>query len=299
MIFGFFLAHARTEYSYRFNYTGKCEEKELKRGRYLFEVWGAQGGLCSNSNEKARGGYAYGVIKLDFDVTVNVCVGGQGQSYTKPATEGFPSGGFNGGGNGATGNRNGTCSGGGGGATDIRLTNNLTKLIVAGGGGGCIQYNYVVYSGGVGGGLIGGDGEQPSDHNGENLGRGGQQFFTDNAGNYTSGNINSTAESGQFGIGGAASAPVEASAGDGGGGYFGGGGGADVGSGGGGSGFLHSYMIGEVLSGDREFIDPNGVKETGHPANGYAKITKLNAVSCKMTQTISIPPIIFILSLIK
>ena len=259
---------------------------------------GPQGGLCSLTDENARGGYTYGAIKLNSDVTVNVCVGEQDQFYKKSEIKGFPSGGFNGGGNGATGKRNGSCSGGGGGATDIRLSDNITKLIVAGGGGGCVEYGNGKYAGGAGGGLIGGDGKQSNESKGTNIGRGGQQFFTDNAGNYTAGD-GTKAESGEFGIGGNGSTISQASAGGGGGGYFGGGGGADIGSGGGGSGFLPSYMIGEVLRGDVEFPSPNGGKEKGHPGNGYAKITKLNADSCKIAQTISIPPIIFILSLIK
>ena len=270
-----------------FNYKGECEDFEIPRGRYLFEVWGAQGGLCGLSDEHARGGYTFGIIKLNNYTKLKVCVGGQGKftNVTKNQSPPPPLGGFNGGGNGSNGKREASCSGGGGGATDIRLSDNVTRLIVSGGGGGCAVYaNNNIY-GGFGGGLIGGDGNQIENSKGQNKGRGGQQEFTENGGDYT-GETGTEASPGAFGLGGNASSISQASSGGGGGGYFGGGGGADTGSGGGGSGFLPSYMIGKIYRGDETFKSPSGENERGLPGDGFAKITPLNPDSCKILQPI-------------
>ena len=284
--------------SYEFQYNGECEEQELGPGRYLFEVWGAQGGLCGLSDNYSRGGYTYGIIRLISRITVKVCVGGRGQS--KSDISGIPAGGFNGGGYGDVGENEGGCSGGGGGATDIRYSDNISRLIVAGGGGGCVTYLDYVLEGGAGGGLIGGNGTQLTDSNGENKGKGGQQYLTENGGSYydtdAKGIHTVNGSRGEYGIGGNGSTIAQASAAGGGGGYFGGGGGADVGSGGGGSGFLPSYMIGKIFRGNQEFTDPEGNKEIGHKEDGYARITQLNPESCRIEKTIStFLPMIFIL----
>ena len=129
-----------------FSHTGSQISVKISPGRYLFEVWGAQGG----GEGGGKGGYSKGVISINKPLRVYVFVGGKGTR---------PEGGFNGGGDGGKGNFNSAGEmvndgGGGGGSTDIRLNRNIeSRIIVAGGGGGeCYYWS----SGGAGGDLEGG-----------------------------------------------------------------------------------------------------------------------------------------------
>ena len=87
---------------------GYCETVLLSKGIYTLEVWGAQGGNCTEQS-KGFGGYSKGRIFIReprFNLTV--CVGLQGQNTVDSID---PIGGFNGGGNGTK--KSGCCSGGG------------------------------------------------------------------------------------------------------------------------------------------------------------------------------------------
>ncbi|KAI5532282.1 glycine-rich protein family [Trichomonas vaginalis G3] len=124
---------------------------EIQAGRYIFEVWGAQGG-----QNGGLGGYAKGTISLKKNTTAFIYIGGQGSSNTNN----IHPGGFNGGGTGV-GYVDESYTGGGGGASDIRLLANSLyyRAIVAGGGGGIISY-IGSHTEGFGGGEFGGDGYQ-------------------------------------------------------------------------------------------------------------------------------------------
>ncbi|MDE5587235.1 MAG: hypothetical protein K2I72_02555, partial [Bacilli bacterium] len=182
-------------------------------GKYLLEVWGAQGGE-KRAGTGGYGGYSSGVVELQKDEILYITVGGQGA---------YRAGGYNGGGNGqyqagATTN----AAAGGGGATHIAKVSGLLStlasnvddiLIVAGGGGGSSEY---YYAGGSGGGIRG------------NNGTGACYIAT--GGTQTSGGSrgDSDAANGGFGYGGNAPNGRNVSgtygAGGGGGGFYGGGG---------------------------------------------------------------------------
>ena len=134
---------------------------DIQPGRYLFQVWGAQGGNteCPTEclhNDKIQfggfGGYSQSVYYIKTSTRLYLYIGAQ------PNTNSFGheiKGGYNGGGDG------GKYGGGGGGASDIRTTGgewneNLEKrIIVAGGGGGDRMYVNNSIRGGNGGGLVG------------------------------------------------------------------------------------------------------------------------------------------------
>ena len=191
-----------------------------KNGKYLVELWGAQGG--SNGG---KGAYTKGLLRLEADEKVYVYVGQQPTAAT---------GGWNGGGSSSTGN-------GGGGATDVRLKTGASKtetdnsaslasrIMVAGGGG---AGNYA-----SAGGTLRGLSVSGSYH-----GTGGTQVSGGIGGASTS---YLSASNGSFGKGG--DAGTNGSAGTGGGaGYYGGGGGVKsdgnaTGYGAGGSSYIAGY----------------------------------------------------------
>ena len=173
------------------------------------------------------------------------------------------------------------------GGTDIRIssTSLYARVIVASGGGG-IGYNSTP---GVGGGLVGGDGNTTG-----KTGLGGTQT----AGGASAG-TKSTA--GSFGQGGNGQQDSYAAAG-GGGGWYGGSSGyvaANDGgySGGGGSGYVYTsstasnYPFGCLLNssyyltdastigGNQSITEPNGTSVMGHSGNGYIRITVLEISS--------------------
>lgn len=97
-----------------------------KSGKYLLELWGANGG----KNSGGTGGFSKGTVELSSGEILYLYVGGKGISATTTTYTATSGGGFNGGGNAAYG------GGTGGGATDIRIggTTLNHRLIVAGGG---------------------------------------------------------------------------------------------------------------------------------------------------------------------
>ena len=209
-----------------------------KNGYYSIELWGAQGGSANYAG--GLGAYTKGHIYLNKGVKLYIYVGANGYSTT---------GGWNGGGTGASYGR------GGGGSTDVRTfkssTSSLwqeadslkTRIMVAAGGGGSSSYNvdgthYTRSAGGAAGGLIGYNGYQVtydgSSYNySGHYGTGATQI---KGGNYSA---TPTSHTGIFGVGSGAN-------GGGGSGWYGGGGSASVGAGGGGSSYIsgHAGCIG-------------------------------------------------------
>lgn len=229
---------------WNFNYTGDVQIFKVPfYGEYLLEVWGGQGGRTNGG----KGGYSKGKFTTLNVTELRVHVGGQG---------GMPAGGWNGGGLAAH-----VTVGGGGGATDIRTSSSLNdRIIVAGGGGGG-----QAYSGGFGGGLIGGNGISGYG----SIGYGGTQ----SAGG-------AGPRPGTFGIGGNGVAGGDGyGGGAGGGGWYGGGGASSDGSsyddsgGGGGSSYIGGVQEGSTISGNSSIPSPSGGTQVGNTGHGFARIT--------------------------
>ena len=239
---------------WEFTYTGNIQSFIVPvSGTYKLEVYGAQGGKCSNVYDNctnSKGGYSYGSKTLTKDSTLYVVVGGAGTDVeTNQAGNTTISGGYNGGGSGGSGPYYKGASGGG--ATHIATSTGLLSslssntsaiLIVAGGAGGGDHStdNFAkYYDGGTGGGTSGGAG----------------------TGSYPGGSGGTQTSGAAFGRGGncTAGTATEDGCGGGGGGFYGGLTSINRG-GGGGSGY-----IGGVTGGSMS----NGVRA----GNGYAKIT--------------------------
>ncbi|MGZ3920271.1 MAG: glycine-rich protein [Bacteroidia bacterium] len=206
--------------SYTFNYTGSTQTFVVPAGvtAITIETWGAQGGAnwVNNTN---YGGYAKGTFSATPGQTLAIYVGSQ--------ATGTP-GGYNGGGNGEGAGQ------GGGGASDVR-TGAFTlndRIIVAGGGGGAGYWSSLHVVGGVGGGLVGGDGYRDTPAN-----PGGQGGTQTSSGYGTCVSFSNTAMAGGFGYGGSPSGCGCEGYG-GGGGWYGGAGSGNCRGGGGGSGYL-------------------------------------------------------------
>lgn len=263
-----------------FDYTGTVQTVTLPKGTYKLECWGAQGGYSSSNSGievgmGGKGGYSAGTITLNQKTLIYIYTGGVGSiSGNGKADGGFP----NGGSSWASSTSEG--AGGGGGSSDIRIgTDSLyARVIVAGGGGGGGEDNE---TGGYGGGETGGT-----------------------SGSGTPGS--QTAPSGYFGIGGHTSYD----GGGGGGGWYGaypaggqttpatGSSGSDTSGSPGGSGYVYTsatasnYPLGcllnssyylsaaKTIAGNTSFTSPTGSSETGHPGNGYCRIT---VIECKST----------------
>lgn len=140
-----------------FNYTGAPQKVSLPAGTYKIEAWGARGGgAAPNSttlgDRGGAGSYTAGTIQLTQETELGVYVGGMG-AIASPYR--YTSGGFNGGGNGAS------TGYGGGGASDVRIGSELVgRIMVAAGGGGADNAGVAFGanddgSGGNAGGLIG------------------------------------------------------------------------------------------------------------------------------------------------
>lgn len=266
-----------------FDYTGAVQSITLPQGTYKLECWGAQGGYAGSSKHPSwdlgrggYGGYSVGTITLSGKKTsVYIYTGGAGQSSGGGKAEGgWP----NGGSSWASSTSEG--AGGGGGSSDIRIGQDslYARVIVAGGGGGGGEDSE---TGGYGGGTTGGSSGSGS------------------AGSTTS-------PSGYFGIGGHTSYD----GGGGGGGWYGacpaGGSttpatsasGSDTSGSPGGSGYVYtsstasqypsgcllnsSYYLSDAqtINGGTSFTSPTGSSETGHPGNGYCRIT---VIECNST----------------
>jgi hypothetical protein len=231
----------------------------LGEGIYIFECWGATGGVLQTSG--GRGSYVSGRIKLNYTTNFFLFVGEKGVAKGTEQT-------FNGGG-GTHYNASSTVykhaySSSGGGSTDIRLSGGpwdsfeslKTRIMVAAGGGG--ESNYVSNSninvgnpqpGGNGGSLVGEDGNYSMCVNCQTnsshiSATGGQQQKGGAVGGYYPRSCGYS--NGKFGIGGKACYDKWPSSG-GGGGYFGGGGGGvtthRLGTGAGGSSFVSGYSL--------------------------------------------------------
>lgn len=137
---------------YSFSYDGGFQVFNVpKSGRYLIELWGAQGGDYNANNVGGKGAYTSGIINLTKNEKIYVYVGGKGVARTA---------GFNGGAAGGP-STDGTYTAGGG-ATDVRLVSGIwnnaeslkSRIMVAAGGSGTGYYGAVLH-GGAGGALVG------------------------------------------------------------------------------------------------------------------------------------------------
>lgn len=264
-----------------FAYTGGAQEVQLVPGRYKLEVWGAQGGYRSSSSYGGKGGYSVGELTVNAEITAIVQVGGSGNT-------GGADGGYNGGGARSSYK-------GGGGATDIRLGTDsvYARVIVAGGGG---SDGASSKGGGYGGGTSG----QSRTENYGTGGYGGTQTGVSSSSWQTDTKSSSlTTQAGAyagFGFGGNGIYRSSGYGGAGGGGWYGGSGaypdssGDDDRGGGGGSGFVwtgsnapsgylltaeHYLSNASTKAGNTSFLSPDGVSQTGHTGDGYARITVL------------------------
>lgn len=292
----------------KFGYEGRVREVVLQSGRYLLEVWGAQGGDSvgtrrregSEGGKGGLGGYSKGTLTLTKETKIFVVVGQRGRSASQ-SDGSETSGGFPDGGGTKTGHYLNYTSvpGTGGGSTSIRVGSNslYTRVIVAGGGGGAGGDDVSTDHGGFGGGSSGGNsyacGKLQSQGSGTQTGS-------------TPGPKGSgpPGVAGTFGQG-ATSLYMHncCSGGGGGGGWYGGGSGGygcntNCASGGGGSGWiftsssLSNWKSGDssngtqflldsslylsnasTVPGNSSFKSPGGGNETGHKGDGYAKIT--------------------------
>lgn len=290
-----------------FDYTGTVQSVTLPEGTYKLECWGAQGGNSNLSNgtygNGGKGGYSTGILNVSTNTTIYITVGGQGQNG---ALNTRTAGGFNGGGDGY-GTNNSGVGGGGGGASDISLmrpvfsqssyfinkirdTNSLLSRIIVAGGGGSAGYNVSnnAANGGAGGGTTGQDGLSNRVYHGT----GGKQTTFGTGGSSEESNRYSVQA--KFGCGASASNSTDVAPG-GGGGWYGGGLHCDSG---GGSGYVYtsatasnypsgcllnsSYYLSDAktIAGNTSFTSPTGSSETGHPGNGYCRIT---VIECKST----------------
>ena len=217
-----------------FNYTGGVQTYIVPAGVSSIEVqtWGAEGGTGTYGGVTplaGLGGYAVGNLTVTPGETLQIYVGGQGDSAGP--------GGYNGGG--AAGTNYGAA---GGGASDVRRAPYALddRVIVAGGGGGA-AFGSSPSNGGNGGGLDGSDGQDMDSFFG---GGGGSQIAGGAAGC-----CYGAAEGGFFGEGGG---PGDYHNAGGGGGWYGGGSGAGQAGAGGGSSYIEGLEDASTTVGIRE-----------------------------------------------
>ena len=224
----------------------------LPRGQYIFEVWGAQGGLSGGA-----GGYSIGFIKLKYPTPIYITIGAQG-SYIENIKN-FTTTAYNGGGKGfahcTTLERS---AGSGGGATDIRLIGNTFdhRVLVAGGGGGNCTAAGLNVTPGVGGGETGGDSA---------TGKGGTQE--------SSPHVSTGIGPGSFGIGGSAQID-EGTAGGGGGGWYGGSSGKQSSANGGAGGSGYALHQNSYKPEGYKINDPNYFFSYWHLYDGNSQVPK-------------------------
>ena len=275
---------------FEFDYTGTIEEFVTPQdGKYLLEVWGAQGG-DTNDYIGGYGGYSKGEINLKKEDKLYIAVGGEGLSNCVSQD---CAGGYNGGGNGGAYTADAAnYQSGGGGATHIAKSTGLLStlsdkqddiLIVAGGGSGAYYHpNGVDYStnGVSGGGYLGNDGVVTN--YGMTAGGGGTQEAGGAAGY--------RGNAGTFGQGGSGLSGSTLGGASGGGGGFYGGGAAGHSSAGGGSGYIgnkeltnkamYCYNCKESSSENTLTFSVNSVSNealinNAKEGNGFARITLL------------------------
>ena len=248
-----------------FSFKGSTESFRVPvDGTYNLECWGAG---------PTQGGKSEGNYQAQKNQILYICVGGKGTDATGPnGKSGIGIGGYNGGGNGGW-SPGYTMGGGGSGATHICLQDGLLKdlktaydnnqlLMVAGGQGGSIGSAAGPYGGGIEGG-------KPTSWSGAVWPAAtqstGHAFGTGQNGRNGTRNTNGGGE----GSGGS------------GGGLYGGYAPQRTGtnsnsSGGGGSGYVNAKLVNaQTIAGNKSFLSPSGVSETGHAGHGAALITWL------------------------
>lgn len=253
-----------------FSYKGSTESFTVPvDGTYTLECWGA--GV-------SQGGKSQGDYQAPKDKILYICVGGKGTEGDRVS---IGIGGYNGGGNGGTAviNEKGQPlkrGDGGSGATHICLKNGVLKdlktayennqlLMVAGGQGGA---QYPKGTGLFGGGTEGG---KPTNKAGKTFGAATQSIGYAFGKGQTGRNGTKGTQNGGEGNGG------------GGGGLYGGYAPTNTGNltncpGGGGSGYVNTKLLNvnaKTIAGNKSFLSPSGVSETGHAGNGAALITWL------------------------
>lgn len=286
---------------------------KLKPGKYVIEVWGAQGASYKDTNSNiiekgGRGGYSKGMINLNNDTELFIFLGST-----------F---GYNGGGKSGKGSKCplGGNSGNGGGASDVRTIDGewnsseslKSRIIVAGGGGGfagpssCRYKEVKGYNGGPGNPMNEKDffnevGTFPAGFGGlgfegSSPGKGALPFDITSNRDYQKG-YNGT--NGELGIGGEGGSLYDSppswtlsdpnqyygpsTGGGGGGGYYGGGGGgagagfwgSEGGPGGGGSGYISPMLSqGKMISGNSPMPAIYGNNPmTGNEGHGACRIS--------------------------
>ena len=252
-----------------FSYKGSTESFMVPAdGTYTLECWGAG---------HSKGGKSLGDYQAPKNQILYICVGGKGKVGDR-VNKG--TGGYNGGGDGGTAVVNDKGQplkrgDGGSGATHICLKDGVLKdlkdaydqnllLMVAGGQGGA---QYPEGSGLFGGGAEGG---KPTNKAGKVFKAATQSYGYAFGQGQTGRNGTKGTQNGGEGNGG------------GGGGLYGGYAPIDTGNGtncpgGGGSGYVNNRLLVkcETIAGDRSFLSPSGVSETGHAGDGAALITWL------------------------
>ena len=251
-----------------FSFKGSTESFTVPvDGTYTLECWGAG----ENQGGKSKGDY-----QAQKGTTLYICVGGKGKAGDRDQ---IGEGGYNGGGNGGTAVINDKGQplkrgDGGCGATHICLEDGVLSklktayeqnrlLMVAGGQGGA---QYPTGSGPFGGGTEGG---KPTNKAGK----------TFDAATQSNGFAFGQGQTGRDGTKGTQNGGE--GNGGGGGGLYGGYAPKDQGNktnspGGGGSGYVNPQLVnGETIAGNKSFLSPSGVSETGHAGHGAALITWL------------------------
>ena len=254
-----------------FSFKGSTESFTVPvDGTYTLECWGA--GV-------SQGGKSLGDYRAQKNQVLFICVGGKG---TEGNIAEIGIGGYNGGGNGGKASvdakgRPVKCGDGGSGATHICLEDGvLEKLETA-----YKQNRLLMVAGGQGGaqhprnspGLFGGgtEGGRPTNSAGK----------TFDAATQSKGFVFGL---GQIGRNGTPKTPAGGEGnGGGGGGLYGGYSSQAQGSktnspGGGGSGYVNTKLLNvnaKTIAGNKSFLSPSGVSETGHAGNGAALITWL------------------------
>ena len=242
---------------YTYAYTGDMQSFTVPvSGKYLLQVWGAEGGTSERytSGIPGKGGYGAGYVTLTQGQIIYICVGASGNRARWSSVGAYNGGGASndspGGGATHIGTRNGTLA-------EYGSTNGL--FIVAGGGGGAGWGDRthepnggalgMAFRAGDGGGTSGGDGYGYHYADAVDCGRGGTQTAGGISGN--------TLGSGVFGRGG--HYPIDYSYPGGGGGLYGGGSGDCAtsddeywrGGAGGGSGYIGGVSDGSWSNGQR------------------------------------------------
>jgi len=265
---------------YEFNHVAQAQSfVPPQAGIYKIELWGAQGNNpSSNLISGGLGAYTKGEIALNQTDTLFVYVGEHRTDHEVSFNAGSIGGDI-------PNSSNSEISGyGGGGATDIRLTSGnwddivslKSRIMVAAGGGGASNYTYPA-TGGYGGTLTGGSGNNgraPENTVANIPPTGGTQTSGGSTSVLVAENLTTSGvgSAGTFGIGGSS---VGYGSG-GGGGYYGGGSGGythmSIDSGAGGSSFISGHIGCDAID-----IDGNHTGANVHYSNRIFTNTVMKA----------------------